>query len=548
MFSQITLKFTERADLLTVPAQGVTVFVGPNNSGKSLLLREIERAASEGVTSSNHILQSIDYVWPSKDEVQADLNKLKKKSPAVVPDGHVVIGKFNAAGAAENRQIQVEALLEHLDRKSVSWLASHFFRYLLIRLDGRTRFELTNDRERGDSLQAPTNSFAHLFTDDGLRQQVRDVIYDAFSKYFVIDPTNGNQLRIRLSEVKPNHDEQSLNLAARTFHAAATYIKDASDGVQAFVGITTAVLSSDYRALLIDEPEAFLHPPLARKLGFQLATVMTKRAGSLLASTHSPDFLMGCLQASSSVRVVRLEYSGTKSKGQIVDSAELRKFFTAPLIRSANVISALFHDGVVVTESDNDRAFYSEIYARLNEVEKGLPSILFVNAQNKQTIPEIVGPLRSFGVPAVGVPDIDVLKEGGAVWSKWLEAAKVPPALRGSFGQARGDVLKAFDVAKVDMKKDGGVEALPAIDKQAANDFFDNLEKYGVFVTRLGELERWLPELNVPGQKTAWTVAMLQALGDDPNSPSYVRPASGDVWAFLRRVIAWVKNPARAGT
>jgi hypothetical protein len=89
------------------------------------------------------------------------------------------------------------------------------------------------------------------------------------------------------------------------------------------------------------------------------------------------------LQASPNVRVVRLEYSNDKSKGQIVDSDILTQLFKKPLTRSANVISALFHDGAVVAESDNDRVFYSEIYHRLSEQEKGYPSVLFVNAQNK---------------------------------------------------------------------------------------------------------------------------------------------------------------------
>jgi hypothetical protein len=53
-----------------------------------------------------------------------------------------------------------------------------------------------------------------------------------------------------------------------------------------------------------------------------------------MASTHSPDFLMGCLQASPHVRVVRLEYSNGKSKGKIVDSAVLTKLFKAPLLRA----------------------------------------------------------------------------------------------------------------------------------------------------------------------------------------------------------------------
>src|ERR1035441_6680651 len=49
---------------------------------------------------------------------------------------------------------------------------------------------------------------------------------------------------------------------------------------------------------------------------------------------------LGCLQASPHVRVVQLEYSDEKSKGRIVDSAVLTKLFKAPLMRSANVITA----------------------------------------------------------------------------------------------------------------------------------------------------------------------------------------------------------------
>jgi AAA domain, putative AbiEii toxin, Type IV TA system len=240
----------------------------------------------------------------------------------------------------------------------------------------------------------PPNVLAHLFADDRLRQQVRTTIYDALGAYFVVDPTHGGNLRMRLSAEAPTGDEQSLNAAARTFHRNALYIKEASDGVQAYVGIVTAVLSGEYRAILIDEPEAFLHPPLARKLGSGLASVAAKRGGSLLASTHSPDFLIGCVQASAGVRVVRLEYFNGKSRGRLVDSGALDRMFKNPLMRSANVFSALFHDGVVVTESDNDRVFYSEIYYRLAEQEKGYPSILFVNAQNKQTIADIMSPLR----------------------------------------------------------------------------------------------------------------------------------------------------------
>ena len=219
-----------------------------------------------------------------------------------------------------------------------------------------------------------------MFQDDASRKKARSFIKEAFGLSLVIDPTNLGQLRIKLSKEDPLEDEQSLNATARKFYKNAMHVKDASDGVQAFTGIITAVMSGDFHTILVDEPEAFLHPPLARKLGKHLATLATERGGALLASTHSPDFLMGCVQATKAVRVVRLEYSQGKSRGRMVDAVQLENLFKNPLMRSANAISGLFYDGVVVTESDNDRAFYGEIYHRLAAANSDYPSILFINA------------------------------------------------------------------------------------------------------------------------------------------------------------------------
>lgn len=399
MLKSISLKFTEVQEPVVVPAQGVTIFVGPNNAGKSLVLRELEQDISSHQRVTTKILSDFEIAWLDDVQLSADITSLTKKAPLGTPPDHIYVGRFNPSGNLDASNVPREQLTSYMTAHSEKrWVTSQFLRFFLIRLDGRTRFELTNDRPRGDLLGQAQNMLMHLFKDDQARKQVSDIIHDAFGAYFTIEQLSAENLRIRLSQTKPGADEQNWNHAAREFHGQAIHIKESSDGVQAFVGILCAVLSGDYRAILIDEPEAFLHPPLARKLGYQLTSKL-KEGGTLMASTHSPDFLIGCLQASPNVRVVRLEYSNGKSKGRIVDSTILTTLFKAPLIRSANVVSALFHDGVVVTESDNDRAFYSEIYYRLAEHEKGYPSLLFVNAQNKQTIRDIIGPLRAFGVP-----------------------------------------------------------------------------------------------------------------------------------------------------
>lgn len=548
MLSSIKLKFTQHDDL-NLPTTGITIFVGPNNSGKSLVLKEIENAFSSSPTPEPLILQDYDVRWKDRSEINADLARFEKFKISELPEGYKVIGRINPNGGAERAQIHLDSLQNIAEQKSNKhWWAKHFLRWGVLRLDGRSRFNLTDDQKSGDLLAGPTNVLAHLFQDDVVRKKVRELVKAAFNLTFVIDPTHLGHLRIRLSREEILADEQSLNQAAREYHKKSMHIKDASDGVQAFTGIITAVMSGDFHTILIDEPEAFLHPPLARKLGANLATLATQNGGALLASTHSADFLMGCVQATKDVRVVRLEYSDGKSQGRMVDPQELEKLFKSPLMRSANAISGLFYDGVVVTESDNDRAFYGEIYHRLTLKNKDYPSLLFINAQNKQTIKNIIAPLRKFGVPAAAIPDIDILKDGGKVWTEWLAAAHIPEVLHPGYSLQRNMIKECFDTAGTDMKTDGGINSLPASEKKAAEQLFQILAEYGVFVVHRGELEQWLKPLGVPGKKTEWTVAMLERLGSDPADQNYVPTGEDDVWEFISNIVTWVRNTARKGT
>lgn len=530
--------------------EGVTIFVGPNNSGKSLLLREIETAYNQHPFPSGlTILKDYEVAWPAWPDVEADIAKMKHLQPIHSPIEYTTIGRLNPGGNNETWTIHIPTLTHILNAKSDKyWLATQLSKWGVIRLDGRSRFNLTNDQPGGDLIGPPQNVLMHLFQDEDARAKVRTLIEEAFGRYFVIDPTNLGVLRIRLSDQAPLADEQSLNADARAYHSAATYIKDASDGVQAFTGIVTAVCSGEFHTMLVDEPEAFLHPPLARKLGSNLAELVVERGGTLMASTHSADFLMGCVQASTQVRVVRLEYAKGKSRARMIDPIELETFLKRPLMRSANVVSGLFHDGVVICESDNDRAFYSEIYHRLAAAHPGYPSILFVNAQNKQTIKDMMGPLRKFGVPAAAIPDLDIVKDGGVTWTDWLKSAQVPAALHVGYGQMRSAIKEALVASGKDMKVDGGLDLLKEDDRSAADLLLDNLEAYGIFPVRRGELENWLPSLHVPGKKTDWTIAMLERLGTDPASESYVSAGGDDVWEFLRRIVAWISEAGRKGT
>lgn len=547
MLSSIKLKFSDNRSL-NLPAEGITIFVGPNNSGKSLLLREIESAfITHPFPANTHLLEDYEVRWVDEESVEFEIRKYEQPSEKLEL-GKVSIGRLNPHGGRETGQLNVEQIKKIARSKSNKhWWATQFLKWGVLRLDGRSRFNLTNDQSGGDLLDPPQNVLAHLFQNDSSRLRVRDLVHEAFGMTFAIDPTNLGQLRIKMSREGALKDEQSLNGTARGYFARAMHIKECSDGVQAFTGIITAVMSGNFHTILVDEPEAFLHPPLAKKLGASLASLATERQGSLFAATHSADFLMGCVQSSKAVRVVRLAHNEGKSAGRSVDPAELERLFREPLMRSANAISGLFYDGVVVAESDNDRAFYAEIMHRISSIQKDCPSILFINAQNKQTIKNIIGPLRKFGVPAAAITDIDILKDGGKTWTEWLCSAHIPNALHGGFATQRSEILAKFQGTGKEMKSAGGVHALADEEKRAAEQLLETLAEYGIFVVPHGELEHWLPDLSVPGKKTDWTIGMLERLGSDPADPDYVQPSAGDVWGFMQRIVEWVNRANRKG-
>jgi hypothetical protein len=258
---------------------------------------------------------------------------------------------------------------------------------------------------------------------------------------------------------------------------------------------------------------------------------------------------MGCIQSGAPVNIVRLTYRDNLATARVLPSADILRLMRNPLLRSTGVLSGLFYEFVVVTESDADRAFYQEINERLlrYKPEFGIPNCLFINAQNKQTVQIIIKPLRELGIPALGIVDIDILKEGGSVWSSFLDSGFVPLIEHQPLGSLRSAVKQKFDASGKDMKREGGVDILSAPDKEAANNLFNQLAEYGLFVVRNGELESWLRNLSATGHGPAWLIDIFQKMGDDPDSPTFLKPSTADVWSFTHELKKWLVNPNRKG-
>jgi len=553
MIKKLWLKFGRTPDseaeaILSTP---VTVFVGPNNSGKSKVLAEINAYCITGEKNTNNLIfENMEFQNSTESEAEKIIKSmtLQPRQNETLRENYVIVGK----GQIRN-QVPIKNFhnaIQDPNNHTIEFCQWYLKTYTLI-LGGENRISLTNAQKMGDLQQPPPNSLRVLFDDGIKRETVRRIVKDAFGNYLVTDPTNVGFLRLKLSPRPPNGEieEKGLHSEAVNFHGMAQPIEEMSDGVKAFVGIVMEVSAGDPKVLLIDEPEAFLHPALSFVLGKEIAITTRGSEKRIFISTHSAKFVVGCLQGRVPVTIVRLTYRDGVATARILPNDEILTLMRNPLLRSTGVLEGLFYEFVVVGEADADRAFYQEINERLvaNDPTSGIPNCLFIHAQNRQTVHSIVAPLRNLGIPTVGIVDIDVLKEGGKVWTNFLASGGIPSAEHQPLGALRANLKVKLEGTGRDMKKDGGVELLSGGDKEAANNLFDKLAEYGLFVVRRGELENWLPQLDVGGHGPDWLIQAFESMGEDPDSPGYLQPSSGDVWQFLGEVRSWLVDVDRKG-
>ena len=553
MISNFRLKFGRIPGVIgeEVATTPVTVFVGPNNSGKSKILSEIEQFCRRGqIDISAVILDSLTFLGLDEEGANLSIEQLKQpqNQGEALSLGHVIIGSRYGRD-----QLPLTELKQFIQNpvSNPSAFCQWYLKHRTLILDGRSRINLANQQAAGDLQQPAQSSFQVLLRDDAKRHEVRRIVSEAFGVHFVIDPTNLGQLRIRLSSRAPKNDmeERGIHAEAVQFHANAQLIDLASDGVKAFTGIVTEVLAGDPRVILIDEPEAFLHPSLASKLGYEVSRAALASNKRVFVSTHSPTFVMGCIQSGAPVNIVRLTFRGGIATSRVLPSKDILELMRHPLLRSTGVLCGLFYEFVVVTESDADRAFYQEINERLLQFQPdwGIPNCLFINAQNKQTIQTIIRPLRQLGIPAAGIVDVDVLKDGGTNWTNLLSSANVPRIAHGSITTMRAAVKQAMDETGRDMKRDGGISILNVPDQEATRNLLTQLSEYGIFVVPGGELESWLRSLSVTGHGPSWLISIFEKMGEDPEAANFMKPTCGDVWTFLANVKTWLIDANRKG-
>lgn len=157
MIESIKFLFGEKpgSNNLCLEATPINIFVGPNNSGKSLLLKEIEQLCNNP-EPNRKIIDEFRTKRFSKEEITELLQSKETEKPEGHRhfDDHIFTQKIDLFNSDNNhiKQVSLQEIFNFIEGKNqnFSYFAENFLSLYTIRLDGKTRFTLTEPKPSGD--------------------------------------------------------------------------------------------------------------------------------------------------------------------------------------------------------------------------------------------------------------------------------------------------------------------------------------------------------------------------------------------------------------
>jgi hypothetical protein len=518
-----SLTFAQPNDAVKVLDTDVVVLVGPNNSGKSQALRDIEQGPQD---SSPGLV--IKVVTSHREGTVEEVLSWLGDTAAMRTEGG---GEWAVSSQGTIVRLEHVALLWP-PPQNLEQLAQQ----LVLRADAETRLQLAASVASVDAVDGEAVSpLQRLLKDHAAEASLSEAVRHAFRVRVCVNRAGGSQLSLHLGQTTAAPRLDSAEYLAEL--KALPLVASQGDGMRSFIGLMLTLTATSYPVVLIDEPEAFLHPPQARELGYQLATPSTQQR---FIATHSVDVLLGLLDRASSLVVIRLRRHENQTVAAVLDHDRITALWQDASLRYSNLLDGLFHSGVVICEAEGDARLYAATLDA-TRASKGDPAtdLLFTPCGGKHKLPVAVDALYPLGVPVCAIADIDILRDSGllkqlveALGGKWeaiepdckivanavsqmpVQAPVIAnvrtaidmelgddPTARLSEEQTRRvrEITKTTDGWRL-LRETGGWAALPGGETAAAGARLStNLQAIGLFVVPVGMLERWDPTIGKHG-------------------------------------------------
>lgn len=445
-------------DATEITPNRVTVLVGPNNAGKSQILKDISfMVTGRSPARGSVVVKEVNWTLPgsiaalreSYTEVERGVNNHGKQEFRILQPE--LVEEFLTTGGPEWPSGFEESYQNVGDKKE--YFAAQFGRAMTVHLTTEHRLQVTREAASPSRDSERKNLLQYLYrTSPETEKLLSEIVHEIFGTRIALDfYTTPARLRLRVGD-----DFSHLPVdprAGREVMASFDLLDLHGDGIRAFLGVLVPLLAVQRPLLLIDEPELFLPPPLAFRMGSLIAE-NTSGERQVVIATHSADLLRGLVTTTDDMSVIRIDRIGNRNSVTQLSSERLRQLTSDPLLSSARVLDGLFYPGVLVVEGDTDARFFlaaTKKYDRTTDLH-------VVKADNKQTVGKVVELYREMYVRSAGVVDFDVLNDG-ADFRKQLAHFGIPepewPELletRAAIAESVGDVPAISRLEDVQMR------------------------------------------------------------------------------------------------
>lgn len=560
----------------------LTVIIGPNNAGKSRTLKDIAQKTTRSRPLSGVVVSDVEWTIPQNLQELCEVYSLERYQDentnwmfrTLAPE------LFQERQADASFWSQYQQSSQYLSNQS--WFAEHFGIAMVAFITTEHRLQLVKEAASAAHERQEANLLQTFYNaGSSLENNIQTLVKRAFGKEIKLDFTVPQRLLLRVGDDFRSIPSDPRD--ARQPMQGYDKLDDQGDGIRSFVGITTALLATKRNVFLIDEPEAFLHPPQAFRIGEFIAEQANSKRQIILA-THSADLLRGLLSKTTDLTIIRIDRRDKTNYFNTLDPNRLCELVNDPLLSSSRVLEGLFYPGVVVVEADSDGRFYQTASnKRKNNID-----LYFVNADNKQTVPRITTLYRDMGVRCVGIVDFDVLNDSEefrkqlealkfteesiiqmlTIREKIAKAAKELPCderlekvkeqmttLLASLNELQGKAFASDGEAKSEKEKllskierrakeiaastknwkdfkEKGRAALPPELQSSFDDLWNTCSEKGLFINPCGELESMLAHRGIPytTDKRGWitnALSMLPRLEVDDNEYP---------WKFIKEI------------
>lgn len=524
---------------IDVSPQDIIVFVGPNNMGKSQSLRDIFNSISNDHGSV--VISDLNIAYHNPENIRQVIQYYSLEKPNgnnyIYGGYHYNIYSLNIDRFGTGRYVD-----DNIRKFLVSMVKTEE------RLTTSSPKQMVNPGEsRGYPLQ--------YVTDPENRKRMSDVFEKIFSRKIFCEDRGSTMLTLHMGT------EIAFNQAGRTPQevsdelyrrmASLPKVHEQGDGIRSLAGLLLNMMMPNYTMFLIDEPEAFLHPPQARVLGESLTSLLGERQAFI--STHSIELIKGLLStAGQRVKIIRLTREGDVNPVHYLQPADLDEIWRDPLMRHSNILDGLFYHHTILCESDSDCQLYAAMLSHIKEKQDSYSDTLFTLCNGKGRMKPLSKLLKSLGIDYRIVPDLDFFNDENLVKAVYENCGGVWADIEGDYqtlfnamNQPDGTMTPEVftravrrmidekgwvqmtkphanrlskDLPKLlenqwDKLKHNGIDSIqePAV-KEAIERLISRMNEVGVFPVRKGELESLFPNIGSHGPGCA--VAVLAQYPD----------------------------------